>query len=60
MGDADALGEAEGAIGVAVAAEDVAGVPQADTTSRAATSRNAMTLTCTILKPPLLASMTKR
>jgi hypothetical protein len=51
-GEADALGEADAGIGEAVAAEDVAGVPQADTTSSAATSRNAMTLMCTILRPP--------
>ena len=50
-GEADALGEAEGAIGVAVAAEDVAGVPHADTASMAAISRNVVTLMCTILSP---------
>ena len=60
MGDADALGEAERAIGVAVAAEDVAGVPQADTTSMAAIRSNAENLMCTILSRLRTLSMTKR
>ena len=59
-GDADVLGEAEGAVGVDVAADNVDGVTHADATSRAATSRNAVSLMCTILGPPGPPGMTKR
>jgi hypothetical protein len=59
-GDADVLGEAEAATGEGVAAEEVAGVPQADTTSMAATSSNAVALMCTILSRLRTRSMTKR
>jgi hypothetical protein len=46
------LGDADVGIGEAVAAEDVAGVPQADTTSIAVISGNAVTLIYEILRPP--------
>ena len=58
-GDADALGEAEAVVGVDVAADNVDGMPHAHAI-RAATSRNAVARTCTILRPPGPRSMTKR